>query len=175
MEWKEIEGFEGLYEVSENGLIRSLGMYVKRGKGIFYLKGRVLKYGKDKDGYLQINLFKNGKCYARKVHRLVAIAFIARVENKEEVNHIDGNKNNPSVTNLEWCNRTENRLHAVITGLQVTCAEKAVNQFSLDGILIATFKSQSEAARKIECFASRIREACLSEKPYRGFLWKLTA
>ena len=103
-EWRPISGYEGLYEVSSLGEIRSLN-YNRTGKT------RTLKTC-IKKGYVVINLSKNNVKKNHQVHRLVAQAFIPNGENKTEVNHIDGNKENNTVDNLEWVNRSENMQHA---------------------------------------------------------------
>ena len=108
--WKPVKEFEGLYEVSNLGQVRSLNY--KRTKGT-----KILKLVIDKDGYLRVNLYKNGKQYNKKVHRLVTAAFIPNPEGKTEVNHIDGNKTNNRVENLEWVTHSENIQHAWESGL----------------------------------------------------------
>lgn len=103
-EWRPIKGYEGLYEVSSFGRVRSLDRYVKTGYGSYRLhKGKVLSPGKDKDGYLSVHLFCNGKVHKRLVHRLVAQAFIPNPDNLPMINHKDEDKTNNSVDNLEWC------------------------------------------------------------------------
>lgn len=107
--WKSIPGYEGLYEVSNTGQIRSLDMYVKVGFGAYRLqKGKVLSPAKDKYGYLVVSLTYNGKHKTIKVHRLVAQAFIENPDNLPEVNHKDEDKTNNIVENLEWCNHKYN-------------------------------------------------------------------
>ena len=108
-EWRPIEGYEGLYEVSNLGRVRSVDRYVidSLGHRKFY-KGKVLSIVKNKNGYLLINLYcneKNKKCL---VHRLVAEAFVSNPDNLPEVNHKDEDKTNNRVDNLEWCNRKYN-------------------------------------------------------------------
>lgn len=103
--WKEIPGFEGIYQVSNSGIILS----VKRNK---YRKIRT-----DKFGYSIIGLNKGGKQYQFFVHRIVAEVFIPNPDNLAEVNHIDGNKQNNRAENLEWCSHYENIHHAFDTGL----------------------------------------------------------
>lgn len=121
--WKDIEGYEGLYQVSNLGRIKSLGRTIEKigpkGK-VFYRtypqKNLVCK--KDTKGYYRTNLALNGINKTVKVHRIVAQAFIPNPENKSQVNHIDGNKENNNVSNLEWCNNQENQDHSWKTGLR---------------------------------------------------------
>lgn len=98
---KEIEGFEGLYGVDECGNVHSLVQDRSRRK-------RIIKEYDNQVGYKKVNLYKDGKCYKKYVHRLVAEAFIPNPENKEIVNHIDCNRANNCVTNLEWLSQSEN-------------------------------------------------------------------
>ena len=121
--WKPVAGYEGLYEVSDLGRVRSLDMFQFRSNGwvecTFRVKGRVLKpYRTGKgEGYQTVELHKNGKGTNKKVHRLVAEAFIPNPEFLPEVNHIDGDKNNNVVSNLEWASGKDNMRHAYNTGL----------------------------------------------------------
>lgn len=97
--WKDIKDYEGIYQVSNLGRVKRVAT------------GRVLKGCKDKYGYLRVDLCKNGKHKNHKIHRLVAQAFIPNTENKLEVNHIDENKTNNTVSNLEWMTAKENSNH----------------------------------------------------------------
>lgn len=107
--WKSIKGYEGLYEISNTGEVKS----------IFYGKSpRILKKSKTTTGYCKVELYKNKKRKSIKVHRLVAMAFISNIDNKPNINHIDGNPLNNNADNLEWCTQKENVLHAVETGLK---------------------------------------------------------
>lgn len=99
-EWKPVVGYEGLYEVSSYGRVRSLDRYVKgKGKSYWLRKGRVLSPGIKDDGYLVVRL--QGRMFY--IHRLVAQAFISSIDNLPEVNHLDEDKTNNRVENLEWC------------------------------------------------------------------------
>ena len=100
--WKDIEGYEGLYQISNVGRVKSL------------YSGKVLKEVKTTNGYLSIRLYKNGISHRFSIHRLVAKAFIPNHENKPEVNHIDEDKTNNKVSNLEWNTRLENMRHGSI-------------------------------------------------------------
>lgn len=117
--WKDIEEFRGKYQVSNIGRIRSLdrlNIYKNGSKRIE--KGKILSLSHNKLGYIQVLLHKENKRYSRRVHRLVAQAFISNPNNYNEINHIDGNKENNKTDNLQWCNRTQNVRHAINTGLR---------------------------------------------------------
>ena len=108
-EWRPIEGYEGLYEVSNTGQVRSFDRYVKYSNGRIHLhKGKVLSPIKDRDGYLQVNLCYSGRINSIKIHRLVAQAFIPNPDNLPQVNHKDEVKTNNNVDNLEWCDSKYN-------------------------------------------------------------------
>lgn len=115
--WKPIKGYEGLYQVSSKGRIRSLKR-TKKNKwgGIIQVKERVLANGISGQGYINVLLYNNGNRRTYKAHRLVAEAFISNPDNKPHVNHIDGNKENNSIENLEWCTIKENNIHAYSSG-----------------------------------------------------------
>lgn len=98
-EWKDIEGYEGLYQVSTLGRVRSLPRKNARGQ---QLKGRYLKPGPTTDGYLSVRPFKDGKGRSILVHRLVAQAFIPNPYNKPVVNHKNEVKTDNRIENLEW-------------------------------------------------------------------------
>lgn len=116
--WKDIENYEGLYQVSNLGRVKSLGRVVKRTDGrIRTLKERIRKPVLDTKGYVITNLYKESKGKNFYVHRLVAETFIDNVDNKLEVNHINGVKDDNRLVNLEWNTRSENIQHAVDTGL----------------------------------------------------------
>jgi hypothetical protein len=99
--WKDIEDYEGLYQVSNYGRVKSLK------KGALIMKPQT-----SKDGYKKINLRRDNKTFSFKTHRLVAKAFILNPDNLPEVNHIDGNKINNHVSNLEWITHAKNMIHA---------------------------------------------------------------
>lgn len=109
--WKDIQGYEGLYQVSNFGRVKSLGRYKKSPllkSGYFWASEKFLKLSKRVDGYLNVRLSKNGKCKNFKVHRLVAIAFIPNSKNLPQIDHIDADKTNNNVNNLRWCTCKEN-------------------------------------------------------------------
>ena len=109
--WKDIKDFEGLYQISNLGRIKSL--LDNKGKK----REIIRKPRKAKNGYLYLNLWNNGKYKTVKIHRLVAEYFIDNVNELPVVNHIDGNKLNNSANNLEWCTYKQNTIHAYKNGL----------------------------------------------------------
>ena len=119
--WKDVTGFDGLYQISNFGRVKSLEKIYYTGN---YMSKRVQKeivlkpYSTGR--YLCVNLSNKGLNKNYKIHRLVAIHFIPIIDGKPEVNHIDGNRLNNNVSNLEWCNRSENQFHAYKNGLQKT-------------------------------------------------------
>lgn len=110
-QWKPIAGTNGMYEVSSTGKVRS-NNYLGHGKQ------QELSLAKDQKGYLRVQICKDGRRQTVKVHREVAKAFIPNPENKAEVNHKDGNKENNHVSNLEWATPRENTTHAYNSGLK---------------------------------------------------------
>lgn len=113
--WKDIPNYEGLYQISNYGQAKSLMFINKQCKN---KREKILKTYINNRGYKTIKLAKNKTKKAFFIHRLVAENFINNLENKKEVNHIDGNKLNNNVSNLEWCTRSENMHHAYEMGLR---------------------------------------------------------
>ncbi len=117
--WKDIKGYEGFYQISNYGQVKSMNRSVK------YSNGKIVKY-KSKlrnascSEYRLISLSKNGNVKVFKISRLVAMHFLPKIKYKNIVNHKDGNKYNDHVSNLEWCNNSENVLHAVKNNLTKT-------------------------------------------------------
>ena len=111
--FEDLKGYEDSYQISDSGRVFTKRRLV--GNHIYY--GRELVPKLTRDGYLKVTLSKNNKCKAYYLHRLVATQFLNNTSNLPQVNHIDGNKLNNNVTNLEWCTKGENQNHAVRTGL----------------------------------------------------------
>lgn len=122
-QWLPIKGYEGLYEVSNTGKIKALYRRVDKGKCHRTWDEHLLKYALDNRGYFRTNLSKDGVNKTVKVHRVVAQTFIPNPEEKSTVNHIDGNKQNNHVDNLEWATLSEQQKHAYSKGLNSNCCE----------------------------------------------------
>lgn len=165
--WKDVVGYEGLYQVSNYGRIKSLYNYKRNGTNIL-----TPRY---KHGYYQIGLRKNKKRKWLAVHRLVAKAFIPNPENLPCVNHKDENKTNNCVYNLEWCTHSYNNTYH---NRHKKVADKnsiPVLQYSTSGELLKEYKSVSEAARQNSMSAGNISSCCSNRKGYYtrgGFIWK---
>ena len=121
-EWRDIPGFEGIYAVSNLGRVKSLERdseyYVKGQKRVRHYGESLMKQYEDQDGYLQCHLQDHGREVYCNVHRYVAQAFISNPNGLPEVNHIDGDKHNNKLENLEWCDNQYNVSHALETGLR---------------------------------------------------------
>ena len=117
MEWFDIKGYEGLYQINKNGEVRSLPHYTKFKNGTSYHNGKLLKLHDSGKGYLKVDLCKDGKQKRFFIHRLVAGTFIDNPNNYPQVNHINGNKKDNRVENLEWVSASTNVKHAVSMGL----------------------------------------------------------
>ena len=117
--WKDIPGYEGLYQASDMGEIKSIRRWVNNGQPSGrYVEEKILKPVLSGRGYEQVMLRKNGKSVHQYVHRLVALTFLANPSNKKAINHKDGNKRNNSVNNLEFVSYSENNYHAYANGLK---------------------------------------------------------
>jgi len=186
--WKDVKGYEGMYQVSNLGRIKSLDRTVVCNRGYKLVKGMILKGEISKKGYCRIRL-SNGVNNRKKyfVHRIVAFAFICNQDNKPFINHIDGNKLNNNITNLEWCTCSENIQHAFDNGLKKSPKywkgkfgtlhpnSISVNQLDLNGNIINTFGSISEASRKTGTSLSCIANVCKgikNRKMANGYIWQ---
>jgi HNH endonuclease/NUMOD4 motif len=165
MEWKTIKGFPD-YQVSNEGDVRS------RRKKDFWL---LLKGGIDSDGYHIVLLYpQEGKRVTAKVHRLVANAFIPNTDNKPIINHLNGNKKDNRVENLEWATLSENTKHAIDTELFKTSfqkAERPVVQMNLEGEVIKWYKS-AKATERDGFHRPAVRNCCAtSTLTHKGYIW----
>lgn len=175
--WKDVKGYENSYEVSNLGKVRSKERTRKFGRATKTFEPKILKQSEDKDGYFKVNLSKDSKKKSFLVHRLVAEAFVKNIDDKPVVNHIDGDKKNNIHTNLEWCTRSENDLHAFKLGLRVPTdggtSKKVIMVDSSTGKKLQTFKSMSEASRETGFSVERISYSANKKATSRGtIIWR---
>ena len=168
--WKSIAGYEGLYEVSDLGRVKSL----------WYGKEKILKPQKNTGGYLHVDLYKDGKVKHTLVHRIVADTFIPNPNNLKTVNHKDEIKSNNSASNLEWMSLEDNLNYGTHNK---RVSEANINHPSLSkkvkmlekktGELLATFPSTNEADRVTGIYKSCISECCNGKrKSAGGYVWR---
>lgn len=173
--WKAIEGYEGYYEISDSGEVRSLDRDVANTRGNHvglkrHLRGAPMKLSISL-GYYVVNLRKNRTSHVVPVHILVAKTFIPNPNNMPVINHKDGNKLNNHVSNLEWVTYAENNIHALRMGLRQPRGNP-IMQFRLDGTYVATYKSTLEAERQTG-FSHGAMSHCLNgrTKTSFGYIW----
>lgn len=179
--WKDVFGYEGFYQISNLGNVKSLGRTIKhkaskrRGEYYVSIKSKYPKQHKNIDGYLNVDLCKDRKHKKFLVHRLVALHFIPNPGMLDQVNHIDGDKTNNCVENLEWCTQVENAVHAVRTGLFKPHNEHRVVGIDSNGNKVY-FKSAAEAGRTLSIGSGSICSVCTGHNPHRhtagGYKWK---
>ena len=178
--WKDIAGYEGLYQVSNLGRVKSLERTVRYGRGYRTIPEKILKTNKKKCDYLKLNLWKEGKAKNHRVHRLVAQSFIHNPDNLPEVNHKDENKENNCVDNLEWCTSKYNCNHGTRNQRGVEKRRNhpklskpvlAINKVSG---LILQFPSTHEAERKTGIKQQSIVNCCNGKYGFKsagGYIW----
>lgn len=164
--WKDIKGYERLYQVSNLGKIKSL----KRNKE------KLLKHGINNKGYQVVNLYKNNKGITKKVHRLVAEAFIPNPNNYPIVNHIDENKQNNNIFNLEWCTNEYNLNYGNAKEHRIIASKSKmipIIQLDMNNNIIAKYDSIREASRKTNINRWDISN-CLKrkQKSTKKFIWR---
>ena len=155
--WKDISGYEEMYQVSNFGRVKSLKRYRRRNDKILHLAN-------DKDGYLQVNLSRDNKSKTIKVHKLVMLTFVGERPNGFEINHIDGIKTNNHIDNLEYCTSSEKTQHAYDTGLQPSGKKHYKSKFTDSQVLEIRERhksgriSQTKLAREYEVSPTTIHK-----------------
>ena len=177
--WKDIEGYEGLYQVSNLGRVRSLGRDLMRKSrygtmALYHINGRVLKPLHSQGDYCYVHLFdKDGVSTNHKLHRLVAKAFVPNPDNLNEVNHIDENKDNNRADNLEWCKHADNCNYGTRNERSKVKRSKPVQKLDADGNVVAEYPSVIEAQRVTGTNRCNIRMCCNCKyKTAGGYRWK---
>lgn len=167
--WRDIDGYEGLYQVSNLGNVRSVDRYTNcgNGSGLKYKqlkKGIMLKPCITNSNYKQVLLCNNGIMKAKKVHRLVAETFIPNPNNLPEVNHKDENKLNNCINNLEWCSSKYN--------MQYSQAKK-INQYDLQNNFIKQWNCMNDIQRELGIKVQLISRVCNGkQQKTHNYIWR---
>lgn len=179
-EWRDVKGYEGLYQVSNDGYVRSLPDIDCLGR---FKCGKIIKPGHREDGGRTVLLCRNSVEKNAKVHRLIAKAFLKNPKNKPQVNHKDGNRSNNHVTNLEWCTGSENAIHSyrVLKRMPALLGKKGilsktsrrVSGISICGKKRLLFTSVTEASAYVKVSYSAVARCARGEgNSCRGYYWK---
>lgn len=168
--WKDIEGYEGLYQVSNTGKVKSFRQGKRNGASNEYL----LKLTLNANGYPQIMLYRSpNDRHKHLVHRLVAQAFIPNPDNLEAVNHKDENPLNNNVDNLEWCTLSYNNAYGTARIRQSITNGQRVQQFTINGVLLATYESMHIASEITGVNKHAIKDCCIGHcQTGAGYIWK---
>lgn len=166
--WKDIHEYEGLYQVSNTGKVKSVSHYTRnnRNGGLRMTVGKILSQYKMPNGYRQVQLSKNERREKKYVHRLVAENFIQNVNNLSDVNHIDGNKDNNSISNLEWCSHKDNQKHMIENHMTKKATPVICNETG------KMYHSMSEAEKDTGICRRTIKKLCASGETFKGLSWR---
>ena len=173
--WKDIKGYEGLYQISNLGRVKNTKRNIIRKPTLC------------KNGYLYVDLWKENKRSKKTIHRLVAEHFLENNNNYTDINHIDGNKQNNILINLEFCNRSYNlkeayrlKLRKIVKPMlnkknSLCPTSKKVNQYNLQNNFIKQWESTMEVERQLGIKHTHISGCCLNKKNCKtagGYIWK---
>lgn len=173
--WKPVENYEGIYEVSNLGRVRSLERYVQNHGVLELRKGRILKPGISGNGYNYICLSKNGNRKWCGVHRLVAQAFIPNPNNLPVINHRNEVKTDNRIENLEWCTYKYNNEYSGNIEKWINSNKKKIIQLTKNGEFVAEYESAREAERITGIEHSNISGCCLKKYGFKSagnYKWK---
>lgn len=171
--WKDIKGYEGFYQISNLGRVRSLDRYVNCLIGIKALrKGKILTQNYNNKGYKRVSLCKNGKHKNFQVHRLVAEAFIPNPDHLPCINHKDEDKTNNHVDNLEWCSVEYNSNYGTAIERRSEKRKVPILQYDNQGNFIREWNSASDAYRELGIYQQDISRCCKGiRKSACGYIW----
>lgn len=182
--WKDIKNYEGIYQISNLNKVKSLSRILLDITGRKQaIKERIMVQSINNSGYKYVPLSKNNSVINHHIHRLMAETFIANTENKPQINHIDSNKLNNNLTNLEWCTQSENIIHAFNNGKIIPWLKgkkgkevpfsKPLVQLDLNDNLICEYDSIASANRITNIDKGDISKVCNNKRKLAGgYKWK---
>ena len=185
--WKDVVGYEGLYQVSNFGKVRSSDRVVYRSSTPQFCKGQIIAQGLLNTGYKIVTLWNKKKRKVYLVHRLVAQAFIPNEENKDYIDHINGIRTDNHVANLRWCTRNENVNFPLARSRYISANQKRIDhirqfhhthslkivQLTKDGVIIKGWNSVKEASMNLSISENNIYASCIGKRiTAGGYKWK---
>lgn len=166
--WKDVPGFEGLYQVSNTGKVKSFRKSSKYGSQPEYMLNPTI----NNTGYAQVTLYDNTKRSKFSVHRLVAQLFIPNPDNLPQINHKDENKLNNHVDNLEWCTASYNNAYGTAKIRAIDARSLPVEQLTYDGKVIAVYRSAEIASEIVGVSKNAINHAISNHSQSNGYFWQ---
>lgn len=178
--WKDVQGYEGLYQVSSHGRVKRVERFYTQLNGLTgnyntkKLTEMIMKPFEDEDGYLRIQLINEGNRKKHFVHRLVSLNFIPNPENKPEVNHKEGNKKDNRVWMLEWNTTSENQIHAIVNKLYETAKGEQSGQAKLKEVQVREMHALWQTGNVTQTYLSKKFEVASSavSRILNGVRWK---
>ena len=182
--WRDIKDYEGLYQISNLGRVRSLDRYAKHSRGgNMLIKGKILKPTINSNDYYVVNLSKNGVEIINYIHRLVAEAFVLNPENKPEVDHINTNRTDNRIENLRWATDEEQANNSLTKEHNSNAKKgkygkehprsKPVLQFDLNGNFIKEWECATQVEKELGISHCHICQCCQNKrKSAGGYIWK---
>lgn len=169
--WRHYPEFNFI-EGSSLGRVRTLDRFAKYGNHTQFVKGRILKQRRKKDGYMDVGFSVNGKPVNRLVHRIIASCFLINHDNLPQVNHKDCDPTNNNISNLEWCDNSYNQKYREKYGVSQTevlgCPVFAINLKTLE---VLRFRSQREASRKLKANSGHLNEVIKGKRNKANGYW----
>lgn len=185
--WKDIAGYEGLYQVSNLGRVKGLDRVIYRSSTPQYVKGKIMSQGLLNTGYRYVTLWNKKNRQVFLVHRLVAEAFLPKQHGKNVVDHIDGIRTNNHVSNLRWCTRKENTNFPLARAKYEKSNQKRIEnirlfhqkhslqvvQLTTEGTIVKKWNSVKQASESLGILTSGIYASCIGEKKTAGgYKWR---
>lgn len=169
--WKDIPDFEGLYQVSNTGKVKSFRKSTKYGSQPEYILNPTIC----NHGYAQVTLYDKARKKKYTVHRLVAELFIPNPDNLPQINHKDEDKTNNNVDNLEWCTAAYNNAYGSAKIRAIDTMSKPIEQLTYDGKVIAIYRSAKVASEILGFGKNAIRTAIINHSQSNGYFWRYSS